>query len=208
MNAPATASALYDAIERRRQLAGLPPAVALFFARARRTAARRGDLWSLTSATGPRSLAHVLREAHGHRRMVEIGTGTAWTAIACALADPGRRVLSYDPVVRPERAWYLALAGRAGRDRVDLVTAPGERGPRPGGGRVGFVFVDGSHERDRTIATFEAWRSAVEPGGAIAFHDWRNESYPGVTEAIAALGLRGQGHGDVFVWRAPRRFLR
>lgn len=200
------ATALSDAIERRRQLTGLPPNVALFFARARRLAARRGDDWSLASATGPRSLAHVLREARGHRRVVEIGTGTAWTAIACALADPARRVVSYDPVVRPERAWYLDLCG-AGRERIDLLNSPGERGPRGGDQPAGFVFVDGSHDRDRTIATFQAWRPAVEAGGAIAFHDWGNERYPGVSEAIGALGLRGQVYGDVFVWRPSPRFL-
>jgi hypothetical protein len=89
-----------------------------------------------------------------------------------------------------------------------MVNAPGERGPYGARHRVGFVFVDGSHERDRTIATFEAWHAAVLPGGAMAFHDWRNERYPGVTEAIRALGLRGQTHGDVFVWRPPHRLLR
>jgi predicted O-methyltransferase YrrM len=198
-------TALSEAIRRRRQLAGLPPAVAVFFARARRLAVRQGDYWSLASATGPRSLAHVLREARGHRHVVEIGTGTGWTTVACALADTARQVVSYDPVVRPERSGYLALT--TARERIELLNMAGERGPR-GGERTGFVFVDGSHERDRTIATFEAWHRAVEPGGAIAFHDWHNDRYPGVTEAIIALGLRGEAFGDVFVWRPPRRFLR
>lgn len=204
------ASGLTDAIVRQRQLTCLPANVALFYARARRLAARRGDDWSLRSATGPRSLAHVLREARGHRRVVEVGTGTGWTAIACALAEPGRRVASYDPVVRPERDWYLSLAGPGARARIDLRAAPGEHGPPPADRErsgVGFVFIDGSHERDRTIATFEAWRPALAAGGAIAFHDWQNEHYPGVTEAIAELGLRGDACGDVFVWRPHGRFV-
>ncbi len=74
---------------------------------------------------------------------------------------------------------------------------------RPRDGRVDFVFVDGSHDRERTIATFEAWQRVLAPGGAIAFHDWQNERYPGVTDAITALGLLGEAAGDVFVWR-PR----
>jgi predicted O-methyltransferase YrrM len=196
------AAAIYDAVERRRQLVGLPPAVALFFARARRLAARRGDDWSLRSATGPRSLAHVLRAARGHRRFVEIGTGTAWAAIAGALADPSRQVVSYDPVVRPERDWYLGLAGSDARARIDLVHGAGEDGPPSLDEHVDFVFVDGSHQCERTVAAFEAWRPALAPGGAIASHDWGNAKYPGVTEAIRELGLRGQELGDVFVWRS------
>jgi predicted O-methyltransferase YrrM len=195
------------ALERRRQLVGLPPNVALFFTRARRTAVRRGDDWSLGSATGPRALAHVLREARGQRSFVEIGTGTAWAAIAAALAEPERRVATYDPIVRPERDWYLALATPSARRRIELVQGIGETGPARGE-RAGFVFVDGSHERDRTIATFEAWRHALAPGGAIAFHDWQNEAWPGVTQAIEALGLRGQVCDDVFVWRPRPRFAR
>ncbi len=202
------AAAFSNALERRRQLVGLPPNVALFFARARRRAARRGDRWSLESATGPRSLAHVLRVARGQRRFVEIGTGTAWAAIGAALAEPGRHVVTYDPVVRPERDWYLDLAGAAARGRIRLVQGAGEDGPQSPTDRVGFVFIDGSHLRDLTIATFEAWRPALAPGGAIAFHDWQNEAYPGVTEAIRALGLRGEAEGDVFVWRPRPRFGR
>jgi predicted O-methyltransferase YrrM len=201
-------AAISEAIERRRQLVALPPNVGLFFARARRMAARRGDHWSLSSATGPRSLAHVLRESRGQRAFVEIGTGTAWTAIACALAEPARGVITFDPVERAERDWYLALAGSSARRRVEFVHDIGESGPRAHGDRAGFVFIDGSHECERTIATFEAWRGALAPGGAIAFHDWQNESWPGVTQAIEALGLRGEAHGDVFVWRPRARFAR
>jgi predicted O-methyltransferase YrrM len=196
-----------ELLERRRQLVALPPEVAVFFARARRTAARRGDDWSLASATGPRSLAHVLREARGQRSFVEIGTGTGWAAIAAALAEPNRRVVTFDPIVRPEREWYLALAPESARRRIELVQGIGEKGPAAGE-RAGFVFVDGSHERDRTIATFESWRDALAPGGAIAFHDWQNEAWPGVTEAIKALGLHGEVCGDVFVWRPRPRFGR
>jgi predicted O-methyltransferase YrrM len=132
--------------------------------------------------------------------VVEIGTGTAWTTAALALADRGRRVISYDPIVRPERDRYLDLAGV--RERIELREAGGEAGPAPGDPPPDFVFVDGSHEEELTIATFGAWREALAPGGAIAFHDYGNELYPGVTAAIRSLGLRGDVERDVFVWRA------
>jgi hypothetical protein len=181
----------------------LPPRVAWFYLRARRTAARTGDDWSLTSATKPESLALVLGLAKGHRAVVEIGTGTAWTTAALALADPRRLVESYDPIVRPERDRYLALAGPRAAARIELIDAGGEAGPPPEGPAPELVFVDGSHERELTIRTFEAWRGAVAPGGAIAFHDYGNELYPGVTEAISELGLDGDVERDVFVWRVP-----
>ena len=181
----------------------LPPRVAWFYFRARRAAARAGDDWSLESATKPESLALVLRLARGRRSVVEIGTGTGWTTAALALADARRRVVSYDPIVRPERNRYLALAGRGAAARIELIESGGEAGPPPEGPAPDFVFVDGSHEKELTVRTFEAWRGALAPGGAIAFHDYGNERYPGVTDAIRELGLEGEVERDVFVWRAP-----
>jgi predicted O-methyltransferase YrrM len=181
----------------------LPPRVAWFYFRARRAAARTGDEWTLKSATKPESLALVLRLARGRRAVVEIGTGTGWTTAALALAEPRRTVVSYDPTTRPERERYLALAGPAAAARIELIEAGGETGPPPEGPAPEFVFVDGSHERDLTIRTFEAWRPALAPGAAIAFHDYGNELYPGVTEAIEELGLEGEVERDVFVWRLP-----
>jgi len=187
-------STLVDVLTRNAALLRLPPRVALFYSRARRLAARSGDDWSLQSATKPESLRELLRVARGSRSVAEIGTGTAWTTAALALADRNRRVVSFDPVVRPERDRYLELAGAA-RDRIELLALPGERGPRE---QVDMLFIDGSHERDRTIETFRIWRPAVTR--VVAFHDYGNPAYPGVSEAIAALGLEGRVVRDIFVW--------
>jgi predicted O-methyltransferase YrrM len=192
-----------SAIGRTLPLLRLPPRVAWFFFRARRLAARTGDDWSLSSATHPESLAVLLRLARGRRHVVEIGTGTAWTTLALALADRRRVVRSYDPIARPERDRYLELAGPDAGARVELVDEPGERISREPDWRPELVFIDGSHERDMTVATFELWRALLAPGGIVAFHDRHNPLYPGVDEAIAQLGLDGEDRGDIFVWRAP-----
>jgi predicted O-methyltransferase YrrM len=176
--------------------------VALFYSNARRLAARDGDEWSLQSATGPESLARILRLARGRDRVVEVGTGTAWTTAALALADRRRHVLSFDPRVWPQRERYLRLAGGGVTSRVELVAAGGEQGPGERPWKPQMLFVDGSHDRDLTIATYEAWRPHLAPGAIVAFHDYENPGYPGVTEAIAALGLEGEADGDVYVWRA------
>ena len=144
----------------------------------------------------------LLRIARGRRRVAEIGTGTAWTAAALALADRERRVLTLDPRVRPERDRYLELAGRDAASRIEFVAAGGEDGPPNGGWQPDMLFVDGSHDRELTVRTFRNWQPALGPGAIVAFHDFDNPAYPGVTEAIRELRLEGGVVGDVFVWRS------
>src|SRR4051812_34255691 len=190
-------------LRRNAVLLRLPPRVARFYSRARRAAARDGDEWSLRSATGPESLARILRLARGRTRVVEIGTGSAWTTAALLLADRARHVLSFDPRVWPQRDRYLALAGGGLTARLELVEGGGEEGPGERPWRPDMMFVDGSHDRELTIATFQAWRPALDGGAIVAFHDYENPEYPGVTDAIRTLRLEGEADGDVFVWRAP-----
>jgi len=196
-------TSLLETAVRNAQLLRLPLRVAVFYSRARRLAARSEDEWSLASATKPESLAELLRMARGRRRVVEIGTGTAWTTVALALADPARRVVSFDPVVRPERERYLALAPASVISRIELAAEAGERGPAARDEIVDMVFIDGSHERERTIATFEVWRAAIAPGGAVVFHDFDNPAHPGVGEAISDMALDGEVVRDMFVHFCP-----
>ena len=198
----ATAARAVRAARRAAALRGLPPRVALFHARAHRLATRTQDVFSLQSAARPSELRELLTLAGDHDAVVELGTGTAWTAIALALADPARRVLSYDPVVRPERDRYLALAGPAVRGRITLLAEPGEQAA-PAPGSVGFVFVDSAHDRTSTVATVAAWRAALRPGGVMAFHDYDHPDWPGVREAVEELELEGEVTAGLFVWRPP-----
>jgi predicted O-methyltransferase YrrM len=177
----------------------LPPRVAWFRHRARRVAPRVGDEFSPVSAMRTDELGRLLRLARGRRNVVELGTGTAWTAISLALADGRRRVLSYDPIARPEREHYLALAGGA-RNRIELIERPGESGPPEGAAPAELVFIDSSHEREETLAAFSAWSGQLTPNGVVAFHDYDEPLYPGVTEAVRELGLEGEVFGHLFIW--------
>lgn len=181
----------------------LPIPVARFFWRAYRHALRTGDRFSLASAARPAELAELLALARERDSVVELGTGTAWSAIALALGGPMRRVVTYDPCVRHEREAYLALAGSSVRARIDLREEPDSRGPRNGEPPVQMLFVDSSHEREAVLAAFDAWRDALEPGAVVAFHDYGHPDYPGVREAIIDLGLVGRESEGLFVWRAP-----
>jgi predicted O-methyltransferase YrrM len=181
----------------------LPPRVAVFCWRARRHAMRSGDRFSLDSATRPAELAQLLELAGPRTSVVELGTGTGWSAIALALHVRGRRVVSCDPFARAERDAYLHLAGRSARARIELRPEPDTAGPRPGDAPVQLLFVDSSHEREATVAAFRGWRDALAPGAVVVFHDHGHPSYPGVREAVADLQLSGREAGGLFVWRAP-----
>src|SRR4051794_4535557 len=171
--------------------------------RALRAAEREGDEFSRSSATRADELGKLIDLARGRRRIVELGTGTAWTTIALALAEEPREVVTYDPVARPERGIYLRLVPGKVQARIRFVEQPGEVGPNPGAPRAEMVFLDSSHEREETIAAFRAWEDHVAPGGVVAFHDYAEPAYPGVTEAIEELGLEGEVFGHLFIWRAP-----
>jgi predicted O-methyltransferase YrrM len=178
----------------------LPARAALFQARAMLRAARLGDDWALQSSTRPADVAALLKLARGRRRAVELGTATGWTAGALLLADPQRRLTSFDPVVREHRDAYLALLPRRARERLELVQAPGHEARGEG---IELLFVDSSHDRDATVAEFRAWQPRLAPGALVVLHDYGNPAYPGVAEAVAELGTGGREHAGLWLWEAP-----
>jgi predicted O-methyltransferase YrrM len=187
-----------------RHLRGLPPRVAWFYFRATRRALRAGDERALQAASGPESVRRLLAVAEGRHDVVEIGTAAGWTAIALGLADPDRRVTSFDPTSWPTRERYVRLVPAGVRRRVEFVDARGKDGAELFSGTADLVFVDGNHSRDATIAHMQAWRPRLAPGGVVVFHDYENDAWPGVAEAIRELGLTGETPGGaLFVWRRP-----
>jgi predicted O-methyltransferase YrrM len=184
-------------------LRALPWRVALFYLRAWRHARRSADRFSLASAARPNELAELLDLAGGRQTVVELGTGTAWSAIALALDDRSRRIVSYDPNARPERNAYLELAGADARRRIELRAEPDSRGPHAGDSAPQLLFIDSEHEREPVLAAFAAWSSALAPGAVVVFHDYAHPRYPGVREAVQELRLQGSERGGVFVWRSP-----
>jgi predicted O-methyltransferase YrrM len=185
-------------------LAQLPRPVAAFWLRALRRAQATHDTWSIDVACRPAELRVLLDTLQGARRVAEIGTAAAWTTCCLTLAQPEREVHSWDVEAHPERERYLALLAAADRGRVHLHDRPGGLGPAEPP-PVDAVFIDSSHEYDETIATFRTWEPAVASGGIIAFHDWEDNAYPGVTQAVRDLALTGEARGHLFVWRKNGR---
>ena len=186
------------------QLRFLPLRVALFQWRARRLAVRLGDEFATVSATRPRNLAVLLRVARGRRQVVELGTGSAWTAVSLVLADRAREVVTYDPIDRPEREPYLRLVGRGIRRRLRLVRAAGDEGPQ-GGATVDLLYIDSSHDREDTLREVQAWRPALRDGSLVVFDDFGHPDYPGVEEAVRCLRLEGEQIGGLFIYRVSRK---
>ena len=178
----------------------LPARAALFQARAMLRAQRLGDDWALRSSTRPADVAELLRLARGRRLAVELGTATGWTSGALLLAEPKRRLMSFDPVVREHREAYLGLLPRSARERLELVAAPGQEARGVG---VELLFVDSSHDREATVAEFRAWEPRLAPRALVVLHDYGNPAYPGVAEAVAELGLSGREHAGLWLWEAP-----
>ena len=178
----------------------LPCRAALFQARAMLRAQRLGDDWALRSSTRPGDVAELLRLAQGRRRAVELGTATGWTAGALLLAEPQRRLTSFDPVARDHREAYLRLLPRSALERLELVAAPGHDARGEG---VELLFVDSSHDREATVAELDAWRPRLAPGALVVLHDYGNPAYPGVAEAVADLGLSGREHAGLWLWKTP-----
>ncbi len=178
----------------------LPMPVARFQWRARRVALRTGDRFSLDSVTRPGKLAALLELARDRRRVVELGTATAWTSLSLALADRRRQVITYDPFEHPERDRYLGLVDRGTLGRVTFVARSGEAGPA-GSRPVDLLYIDSSHDREQTIREMTAWRPVLRPGAVVVFDDYEHPDFPGVKQAIEALGLRGQRRESLFVHR-------
>jgi predicted O-methyltransferase YrrM len=178
----------------------LPGPVRHFYRRALDEARRTGDLFSLASVSRPANLATLLTLGRGRQRIVELGTCTAWTAIAFAMNEPSARVTTFDPVVHAQREQYLALAPAEVRERVQLVTQRGVDGARETG-EVELLFIDSTHERADTVAEYEAWLPHMVPGGVVVFDDFGHSDFPGVAEAIADLALVGEARGALFVVR-------
>lgn len=190
------------------ELRFLPPRVALFQWRAWRLAWRTGDRFSQVSGTRPRKLAALLRAAQGRRRVVELGTGTAWTTISLALADRQRTLLSFDPIERPEREWYLRLASPGTRRRLTFVCAPGDRGPGesdmgPDKSDTGPGKSDtGPGERARGVdeGDMRPGGGCTSSGGAVdlLYIDSSHEREPTIREVHAWQPVLGEGAVVVF----------
>jgi predicted O-methyltransferase YrrM len=187
------------------RLRGLPWRVTWFYLRAWTWALLHGDPGGIVGSARPEQIAALLELAAGRRHVVELGTGKAWTALALALAERDRKVISYDTIVWPTRDRYLGLVPPDVRGRVEFRVEEAEQGAAAGDPPVEVLFLDSSHELEETIKSFQAWSPFLSDGGTVAFHDYGNPDYPGVEQAVQQLALEGETLRGMFVWRRGSR---
>lgn len=64
------------------------------------------------------------------------------------------------------------------------VVKPSLEGIKEVPGRIGLIFIDGTHEYESLKQEFNAWLPKVEIGGTIAFHDSFGSGVPGVRRLV------------------------
>jgi len=178
----------------------LPRRPALYYARASLRALRLDDRWSFWSTLPPRELSVLVELIRDRQAVVELGTGTGWTAAVLALSEPHRVVRTYDTLEKPHRAAYLALADPEARRHIVLLKGRGEEAEPPSD-PIDLLYVDSNHDRNVVRRSFERWRDTIACGGFAAFDDYANDNYPGVREAVSELGLQGRTVGRLFIWQ-------
>ena len=170
----------------------LPWRVARFYWRARRHALRSGDRFSLASAARPAELAELLALAAGRQAVVELGTGTAWSAIALALDDRAPGSSAMTPAYAPS-ARRISRSPPATRASVSsCAPSPTAASRAPATHRRSSLFIDSEHEREPVLGAFALGARRSRPERLVVFHDYAHPDYPGVREAVRELALAGQ----------------
>lgn len=139
----------------------------------------------------------ILANARGYVDAVEVGVDLGKFARAFLDRWNGHWLMCVDP--------YAPYAEIPGDRTLDMMTAVQALMPYHGRFRFlrmssreaaanlglfirppGFVYIDGSHERDDVAADLAAWWDVLDPSGMMAGHDFDGD-HPGVVEAVTGF---------------------
>ena len=177
---------------------------------------------AIPSWTGPRELRalyDLAAAAPPNANVIEIGAylGASSCYLAAGLARNGGRLFCVD-------TWNNETMPDGERDTF----AEFARNTRPAGDRIATIrkrstelrdsdvalpihlaFIDGDHAYDAVRRDFAVVSRWLAPSGIIAFHDFGDANFPGVTrvvgEALASGGWLQLGFVRTLVWIAPTR---
>lgn len=139
------------------------------------------------------------------RSIVEIGShhGRSTIVLACA-AREGVETVAIDPFDDPRwgggaavyELFLESLRATGIAERVRIVRATSDVASREWDSRaVGFVYVDGAHDRTTVARDIGEWLERLDPGGQLAIHD--AFSSVGVTVALLQRFVGRSGVTDV-----------
>lgn len=144
------------------------------------------DARILSSITMPE--AAKLRELASDAVVLEIGAAYGYSTVVMALV--AKRVVSVDPHTGHDSLHALEANLEAFGVANKVVVAPfrsDEYLPSLLPGSFDLAFVDGDHTEAGVGYDIRWCLRLVKPGGVIAFHDYHEQSCPGVTAALDAF---------------------
>jgi hypothetical protein len=145
-----------------------------FYLEAVGTAIRRNDRWTLDRVPPAEELAQLIEIASGSERVVEIGAQTGWTALALAVSEEKRSVISFRrPGASQGPGRYAHLVDASVRARVGSREHPVERVPRAMPGLADLAHVDLSPPYADMYSALIAAGLIVRPGGLVVVRGGR-----------------------------------
>jgi len=178
-----------------------------------------GHACDIPSWTGPaelRALHDLAAAAPPNATAVEIGSylGASTCYLAAGLARGGGRLVCVDTwnnetMPEGERDTFAEFT-RNTRAVADRVTVVRKRSEMLGDGDIPapihLAFIDGDHGYDAVRRDFQIVTRRLAPDGVIAFHDFGDASFPGVTRVVGEALASGQwvqrGFVRTLVWIA------
>jgi predicted O-methyltransferase YrrM len=138
------------------------------------------------------------------RRVLEIGSAYGYSAAVMALAG-AVHVTAVDPHKAVPSAGIMAesLEALNVADQVEMVCDYSWRVmPQmvADGLRFGLIFVDGDHSVEAAARDAAMALPLLEPGGTLAFHDYREPECPGVGAALDKLFRDGPDRLTGTLW--------
>jgi cephalosporin hydroxylase len=126
----------------------------------------------------------AIKNANDNDILIELGTyfGGSVTYLAAKAREAGRKFRIYGVDINPEltrlSVEYLNLdVNVIQSDAGDFSKCFGLRS-------VFMVFLDASHEYEKTLIALNSWLPKMKRGGIFGGHDYGNHNYPGVKKAV------------------------
>jgi len=179
-----------------------------------------GHARDISSWTGPselRALHDLAAAAPPNAAALEIGSylGASTCYLAAGLARGGGRLICVDTwnnetMPEGERDTFAEFT-RNTRVVADHVTVVRKRSERLDDGDIPtpihLAFIDGDHGYEAVRRDFDIVAARLAPNGVVAFHDFGDASFPGVTrvvgEALASGRWVQRGFLRTLVWITP-----
>lgn len=140
-------------------------------------------------------------QKHKFKFGAEVGTGTGKTAMEILDANrelhlvevawyPGPAALPKDAVMyctcqQAKALWLRRMSKKKFKERITILPYPSYKAAKKVDDEsLDFVFIDADHSYEECLRDITLWVPKVKKGGLISGHDYGDERFPGVIEAV------------------------